>query len=167
MRPRNASPIPALWSVFHRIQCHAFQTTNTPLRKRVTSTTAQTFERRLSRKHLDQTVASSADDPLPVLAPNAGTNAFAAHDAVARDLLRAGAFFQAPEAQGSIVAGAHQLLAVGTERESRDRVWVRQHIIGTLACATSSVGCSRQIGIWITYRCWHQRTSRRSPRVQR
>lgn len=59
----------------------------------------------LPRKHLDDAIAAAADDPLPVLTPDDGADALAAHDAVGGDFLRTGALFETPEAERGVVAG--------------------------------------------------------------
>ena len=45
--------------------------------------------RTLPRKHLDHSVAATADNPAAILAPDDRADAFAAHDAVAGNLLSA------------------------------------------------------------------------------
>lgn len=88
--------------------------------------------RRLPCKHLHNTIAATADNPLAVLAPDDGANSLAAHDAVARNLLRAGSLLKTPEPQGGVVAGADELTAIWTERKARDRCRVSEHVVRTL-----------------------------------
>lgn len=86
----------------------------------------------LPGKDLDNAIAAATDDPFAVRAPHDGADALAPHNAVARDLLRAGPLLKAPETQGRIVTGADQLLTVGAERQARDGRRVSEHVVGAL-----------------------------------
>ena len=58
----------------------------------------------LPRKHLDNAIAARRHNEAPVLAPHNTAHAFAAHDAVRGDFLRADALVERPEADGCVVA---------------------------------------------------------------
>ena len=66
----------------------------------------------LSRKHLDNAVATRADDVPPVLAPHDAAHALAAHRPVRHDVLRADALVQRPESDRGVVACGHGFPAV-------------------------------------------------------
>jgi hypothetical protein len=71
----------------------------------------------LSTEYFDDPIAACADDPSTVLTPGNAANAFAAHDTVACDFLRAGALLERPETQTCIMAGGDEFTAIGREGE--------------------------------------------------
>lgn len=71
-------------------------------------------------KDLDGAIATAADDPSPVLAPDDAADALAAHGPVAGDFLGAAALLQRPEAQGGVVAGRDEFAPVRGQRERGD-----------------------------------------------
>ena len=92
-----------------------------------------TYLRVLPCKYLDDSIATAADHPATVLAPDHGAYPLSAHDAMAGDLLRARALLERPEAQAGVVARADKLPAVRAKRETRDRSRVGEHVVGALA----------------------------------
>lgn len=87
----------------------------------------------LSREHLDHTIATGRDDKAAVLAPHDAAHAFATHDAGRRDLLRANAFVERPEADRSVVAGRYGFAAIFADRKGGDGRGVGEHAVCTLA----------------------------------
>jgi hypothetical protein len=69
----------------------------------------------LSTIHLNNTIPASTDNPLPIRAPYNRTYAFAAHEAMASNLLGARAFLHAPEPQTCVVARGDEFPSVGGE----------------------------------------------------
>ena len=74
----------------------------------------------LSRKDLDYPVAARRDYKAAILTPDDAAYAFAAHDAMCRDLLGTDTLVEGPEADGGIVTGRDCLTAVFAERERGD-----------------------------------------------
>jgi hypothetical protein len=67
------------------------------------------------------------------LTPHNAAHAFAAHDAVRGDFLRADALVERPEADGSVVTGGHGFSSVFAEGEGGDGGGVGEHLVGALA----------------------------------
>ena len=55
-------------------------------------------------EYLDDTITASTHHPAAILAPNNGTDALSAHDAVTGNLLGAASSFEGPEAKACVVA---------------------------------------------------------------
>ena len=85
-----------------------------------------------SGKYFDNSIAAAAHHPSPVVAPHHGADAFAAHDAMAADLLRACAFLEGPDPEAGVVAGRDEFAAVRGEGECGDGGWVSKHGVGAL-----------------------------------
>jgi hypothetical protein len=66
----------------------------------------------LSRKHLDYTVSSCADDVSAVLTPHHAANTFAPHGSVRRNVLRALSLLKRPEPDRCIVSSRNRLSTV-------------------------------------------------------
>src|SRR5947209_3638824 len=88
----------------------------------------------LSRKNLDNSSAASADDPPAVLAPDNGTYALAAHDAVAGYFLCATSSFEGPEAEARVVAGGNKLTAIRRKGQRGYGRRMCEHGVCALAC---------------------------------
>lgn len=107
--PKDLCAIPSAPGVLSRF---AFRESQRPAKSR-----RKVSQAALSTEHFDDPIAACADDPSAVLTPSNAANAFAAHDAVACDFLRAGALLEGPETQACVMAGRDEFTAIGREGE--------------------------------------------------
>lgn len=85
-----------------------------------------------SCEDFDDTVATCGDNEASVLAPDNAAYAFAAHNAVGCDFLRADALLEGPEADRGVVTSRYGFTAVFAEGEGGDSGWVGEHAICAL-----------------------------------
>jgi len=72
------------------------------------------------------------------LTPYDAADAFAAHDPVRGNFLRADALVKGPEADGGIVAGRNGFAAILAEGEGRDGGGMCEHLVGALTLMSIS-----------------------------
>jgi hypothetical protein len=73
--------------------------------KNHTRPSSRHLEKRSPRKDLDHAVATAADDPATITAPDDGADALTAHQPVTGQFLCAAALLEVPEPQACVVAG--------------------------------------------------------------